>query len=349
MKTDNYESLDGFTINWDEVNVLTDSVGITNYAFRLETKKPDPLVFYNIIVTEDEKGKTLDPIIAEYVVDKDFNLEWRDDPDKLRDFTGEVYYYNMDGSTFSKSGKTATLNAKTPRPGQPPWPSVTFGGPSGGGSTIPNIYCWTYVSYGLCETQITYDTGSSYHGSNSCGAGTGSPIYGYGVTCNTGRGTPPPRNTSKGSETGKSPCGGGGGGGGGRPGGVPINPVTPGMADIGSFVGYIDNKLQLTKAQEDFLEKKPEIELILEIPLFLKMEKDSKESKAFAIAAINAVMNGGKADLEERLIYDPGVANQLLKAMSSKERKIYDNELNSTQKSLYLSSAVQAFIYAEVF
>ncbi len=283
MQTHNSKNIGSYTVNWDEVNLITDSLGIENYAFRLETENPDPLVFYNVIATKDAEGELLNPVIAEYVMDQAFALQWRLDPDKLRDFRGAVYYYDMAGEAYSKTGKGAVLNAL--RDG-PPCPSITFG-PTGPNNTIPNIYCWSYISYGLCETQIEYG-GTGYHTAESgCHAGTGSPIMGYGVTCSTSPGGSGGGDVQKAAMT--SRCGSGGG----RPalpGGVPINPGSPGEADFGSFVGMLDNDIQLTLAQEEFLEEGPEVELVLELQLYLDKEENSAEAKEFARNVVSYIM-----------------------------------------------------------
>ncbi len=290
VSTHNLKKPTEYTVNWDEVNVITDSVGVENYAFRLETPESDPLVFYNLIATRDENGELLDPVIAEYVTDPTFYLQWRLDADKLRDYTGEVYFYDVSGEEYSKNGKGAELDML--RDGAP-CPSITFG-PTGPGFNIPNIYCWSYVTYGLCETQINYDTGSSYHGSGSCGAGTGSPIMGYGVSCSTNPGGGG-GDVQKGGETARCPTGGG------RPalpGGVPVNPSSPGDADFGSFVGWLDNKIQLSTQQEDFLEDGPEVELVLELQLFLDMHKDVPNVKTIAKDIVEIRMDGTPQEIQ---------------------------------------------------
>ncbi len=285
VSTHNLKKPAEFRVNWDEVNVITDSVGVENYAFRLETSESDPLIFYNLIATRDENGELLDPVIAEYVTDPTFHLQWRLDADKLRDYTGEVYFYDLSGDEYSKSDKGAVLN--TLRDGSP-CPSITFA-PSGPGFNIPNIYCWSYVTYGLCETQIEYGTGTGYHGSGNCQAGTGSPIMGYGVTCSTNPGGGG-RDTQKGAGTGRCPSGGGGVPS--LPGGIPMNPGSPGDADFGSFVGMLDNKLRLTLTEEEWLEEKPEVELVLELQLFLDSKGNSTLAKEYANKALDDTMLG---------------------------------------------------------
>ncbi|WP_089258885.1 hypothetical protein [Maribacter sedimenticola] len=72
-------------------------------------------------------------------------------------------------------------------------------------------------------------------------------------------------------------------------------------------------------------------------------------AKEFGLKALQAWMNEGTVDLSQRLFFENEIYERLLAAMSPKERQIYDNELNNTQKTLYLTSAVQAYIYAETF
>ncbi len=289
MQTHNSKNIGSYTVNWDEVNLITDSLGIENYAFRLETENPDPLVFYNVIATKDAEGELLNPVIAEYVMDQAFALQWRLDPDKLRDFRGAVYYYDMAGEAYSKTGKGAVLNAL--RDG-PPCPSITFG-PTGPNNTIPNIYCWSYISYGLCETQIEYG-GTGYHTAESgCHAGTGSPIMGYGVTCSTSPGGSGGGDVQKAAMT--SRCGSGGG----RPalpGGVPINPGSPGDADFGSFVAMLDNDIQLTLAQEEFLEEGPEVELVLKLQLLVDTFPDDPNVDDVAREVVSVMMSGNSQE-----------------------------------------------------
>ncbi|MEO1485262.1 MAG: hypothetical protein AAFU57_05925 [Bacteroidota bacterium] len=283
VRTHNLDEFGDFTLNYDEIFLITDSLGVKNYAIWLESENPDPLIFYNIVVNQDSDGNYQKPVLAEYVVDPDYYLDWIHDPELLQEFTGSVYYYDLNENSISKSSKGSVLDAKSER--SSPCPSVTFG-PSGGSSNyLPNVSCWTFVSYGLCETQIAYGTGSSFHGSGSCGAGTGSPILGYGITCG-GNSNPPDFNTSR-TNTSTSRCGGSGGGGPG-PGGTPINTAPPGTADLGSFVGFLDNKLNLTRQQEDFLEFNNQATLILEIQVLLEMFDYSDDAKRASRMTIEA-------------------------------------------------------------
>ncbi len=73
------------------------------------------------------------------------------------------------------------------------------------------------------------------------------------------------------------------------------------------------------------------------------------QAKAFGLVALLAWMDGGSVDFSERLILDNDIYERLLAAMSPNERYIYENELNNIQKTLYITSAVQAYIYAETF
>lgn len=93
-------------------------------------------------------------------------------------------------------------------------------------------------------------------------------------------------------------------------------------------------------------------EKVNEIANYLKTSLSvSSDSNSFSInisiSAIDAYVSGGEVDLDNMLIFDNNIYNRLLRAMSTKEREIYDNELNDTQKYLYLKSAVNAYIYAE--
>lgn len=102
----------------------------------------------------------------------------------------------------------------------------------------------------------------------------------------------------------------------------------------------------LTKNQLDWLDE--HYEIATKIDAFLQNNK-TQQAKSFANKAIKALMNNEEVDFEEKLIFDQNIYEKLLRAMSPKERKIYDNELNKTQKFLYLKSATQAYIYAETF
>ncbi|MDC6390858.1 hypothetical protein PP182_19390 [Maribacter sp. PR1] len=78
------------------------------------------------------------------------------------------------------------------------------------------------------------------------------------------------------------------------------------------------------------------VDIAKEFVWFLIDNGNTEENINFVLTSISALM-------------DRGIYDRLLAAMSPKERGIYDNELDNTQKTLYLTSAVQAYIYAETF
>jgi hypothetical protein len=62
--------------------------------------------------------------------------------------------------------------------------------------------------------------------------------------------------------------------------------------------------------------------------------------------AINALENNGEIDLDNRLIYNPIIAEDYKTKMSPAEVVIFET-LNAPTKLLYLKAATNAYIYAE--
>lgn len=313
LRTHHLDEFGEFEIDQEEVLIITDSLDVKNYAIRLKGESSNPLAFYNIIVTQDENGDFLEPILAEYLMDMEFYLDWVQEKNEIKDFLGNVYYYDLDPSTFSKTGKGISLDA---RGGDgPPCPSFTFGSTGTSAPNLGNIYCWTYVSYGLCDVQISNTDlwGTSFHTGNNCGIGEGSEIYGYGTVCGGSPTSPPDINTARKLGNQASRCGGSSSPG-PRPGGVPISPGTPGMADIGSIVGFIDNKVHLTSQQEAFLERDENIEFTLAMRLFLKFENTS-QTRAFCKAAVIAKMQGN---------VEVNFTEKIISKLSGKAKRVYD-------------------------
>lgn len=79
---------------------------------------------------------------------------------------------------------------------------------------------------------------------------------------------------------------------------------------------------------------------------YLPKNNNSEEAKEFFKSANEALINGGEVDFDNRLIYNPLVAQEYRARMSEAERTIFDT-LNSVTKALYLKAATQAYIYAE--
>lgn len=85
---------------------------------------------------------------------------------------------------------------------------------------------------------------------------------------------------------------------------------------------------------------------IRDLANFLADNECSEEARDFAQQAIEALMNGGDVDINNRLVYNPAVAQDYKSRMSSAEVAIFET-LNPLQKEGYLRAATQAYIYAE--
>lgn len=83
-----------------------------------------------------------------------------------------------------------------------------------------------------------------------------------------------------------------------------------------------------------------------EVKPFLKENDFSDEAEAFAKEAIEAFDQDGEVDLENKLIYNPQIAQDYRASMSDAEEAIF-NSLSILQKEGYLRAATQAYIYAE--
>ncbi|MEP0987648.1 hypothetical protein [Ekhidna sp.] len=90
------------------------------------------------------------------------------------------------------------------------------------------------------------------------------------------------------------------------------------------------------------------LEINDEIKAFLSEEEYSNGSKNLAVMAINAYMNGGVVNLDERLVYDPSLDQDYRNRMAEEEKTIFNN-LSTAQKTAYLMSAQQATNYSESY
>lgn len=180
----------------------------------------------------------------------------------------------------------------------------------------------------------------------------GSPYIGYEITfnCSSGGGTP---NEDTGStwqddleqmnNLGQLGDLSGGGGLDGS-GGSATSPI--GIDNLVAIVDYYSQEfgILLSSNQSDFLLNNQQIDF--EIRDFVLKNNKTDEAKNFAIQAIEAKVNNGEVDLDNRLIYNPIIAQDYKAKMSPAEITIF-NTLTALQKQGYLKAATQAYIYAE--
>jgi hypothetical protein len=112
----------------------------------------------------------------------------------------------------------------------------------------------------------------------------------------------------------------------------------------------------LTQQQKDWLNtpfnqtKNQIINFFEDNPTFRTRDYDGplidNNLKEFAKEAVNALVNNGEIDLDNRLIYNPIIAQDYKTKMSPAEIVIFDS-LTILQKEGYLRAAVQAYTYAE--
>lgn len=149
------------------------------------------------------------------------------------------------------------------------------------------------------------------------------------------------------------------GGGGSAPSGPgPNNPQEIDFNDTGIYtapiirlnaITQLGELLQLgpyTSPQMQYLINDASVDQVVGLLNFIEKEQRSNEAKEFAIAAIEALEEGGEVDFENRLIFNPLIAQDYQASMSPAEIAIF-NTLNPLQKEGYLRAATQAYIYAE--
>lgn len=103
----------------------------------------------------------------------------------------------------------------------------------------------------------------------------------------------------------------------------------------------------LTTNQINWVNDPANSSLALQLINFLNASPYSLQSQNFAELAIDALINDGEVDYVEKLIYDPGLEQEIKSRMTTKEIGIFDN-LTSFQQYQYLKSAIQAYNYAEI-
>lgn len=130
------------------------------------------------------------------------------------------------------------------------------------------------------------------------------------------------------------------------PNGIDNSIVTTALNPDGSnvVVTNLTRDLTLNKQEIDYLNKNAHI--AVDLQAFLISNLYSIESKLFAGEAVNALVNNGEIDLDNRLIYNPIIAQDYKTKMSPAEIVIFET-LNEATKLLYLKAATNAYIYAE--
>lgn len=86
----------------------------------------------------------------------------------------------------------------------------------------------------------------------------------------------------------------------------------------------------------------------IKLSMYLKNNNCSAEAQEFGALAKEAIVADGEVDYEEKLIYNPKIADQIKSRMSTAELAIFEN-LTTIQQFLYLKAATEAYIYAESF
>ena len=159
-----------------------------------------------------------------------------------------------------------------------------------------------------------------------------------------------PLDTDNGNEGGF----GGGGGGGPSPSDSNNNSETQAnLEDMAEFVEFKINKLitqlELNDSQVQWITNDNNVQKALNIYDYVAKENSwSIDAKKFAKQAVEALMNNGEVDFDDRLIYDSSLDQDYRNQMSVKEKEIFDG-LSNYQKTQYLMSAQQAWNYAELY
>lgn len=373
-------------INMRQAKRVKNPDGVINYTFDLYPDDAPENAFYTLVVSRAENGTLDEPYVIGYeMTDADFDNFMAHDMD-FRYFRAKQKFYNFDSfftdSKNNRVGKSGDCGSNTIGSG-----GSSGGGHTAPGETFTHNYNGTMASTTFGTRQnanlYNYNITIDFNGSQSTASTTAnsSSLEVLGQMPD-GWGTPDPLpmtlylstpssvNVTIGSISGGSPC---------IKGSTindasiytnksncpPPHQLKGGTASKGTdcikvnggvsiSVNLAVKKIDLVLGEEYKLNGKQMIalseknDLVIDIYNFLQTNT-SEEDKAFVLEAAKAIEKGGSVDIEERLIFDNEIYERLLAAMSPKEREIYDNELNSTQKTLYLTSAVNAYIYAEVF
>ena len=136
--TTNYGSLD-----LDAIMEVVDTIGATNYSFRITNIEDDGFSLYNLVVHTDEYGNVKTPYIIKYTMEESFANAYYNGTKLFDEFTGVISRYSIDAflnSHHSKYAKTEpTLDCPCDQIEVNNGTNFPFGGVGGaGGGLFPN-------------------------------------------------------------------------------------------------------------------------------------------------------------------------------------------------------------------
>lgn len=327
-----------------EVNALKDVLVVyeedeaVSYSVSFENQSIER--FANVVVVKDE-NEVSQTIVIEYVPDAESVRLYNTGRIGIDELSGTMYVY---GSLVDYIDQAQTKRQPQPKGKTPLFMSnpcgnmfgFNFGngsmtGGGGGGGSGGTTVCSVVKTVKPCKAG-----GAGEHGPSECGVGTGSTtIIRYQCSnINYKASISSTLSNMLNAIFLVGPCG---------------SSVSP-RGNIGINAQYKPATPCFDEAicaKADALID--ELNRLLDTPLSKQLEKRIYEGGAFfdfAEAAVVALENGGEVDVENRLIYNPQVAQNYKTRMSPAEIAIFDM-LTPLQKEGYLRAATQAYIYAE--
>ena len=163
-------------ITFDNVMQVIDSIGNTNYTFKVSPRIPNDKVFYNLVINENFN----EPFIFEYLMSDDFYAGYKNKVFTLQQFSGSIKKYrltnlksanktlgkgdfencpkvvmidNGNTSPIYGSGGSGPTSGGVSGGGSPSGGGIDAGGGgTGGGVSYPTIPCRLVVKYNLCSS-----------------------------------------------------------------------------------------------------------------------------------------------------------------------------------------------------
>ncbi len=91
----------------EDIVEVIDTIGNTNYSFRISNIDDDGLSVYNLVVHTDDDGNTNTPYVVKYTMEEDFANAYYTNTKDFGEFTGTISRYTIDAFLSSHSTKYA--------------------------------------------------------------------------------------------------------------------------------------------------------------------------------------------------------------------------------------------------
>lgn len=315
---------------------MKDSAGMEYYTFGFGPLDEPNTVLNNLVIGMNQNREMMEPYVVRYVMEENARTFVNRDKDS-GEFEGDINLHRY--TDFFDKGETFKDFYCPPNYDQQGDPipcevveilSGSGGGGSGGSGGGSPSNCTASFSWSNCGGP----NGNTMHSAAICGNGSGA---GWVVTtdCDGVSSSTPLYKIATGEDCDDCNI-------------PPATSTAPnGMFNIVPNVINIKLDNVLLPFQIDLLYDNPAV--ATDILNFLVANNDSLEAREFVLNVMPYLYNGATVNFTERLIDDQGIYNDVLARMSPSERTIYDNELSSSEKALYLTSAANATIYAQIF